>query len=228
MRVHCWVAASHTVLLTLKINSSHSIRCKHTFLLLGTISELGPTPAVAQYFIRSVGTKTEIKLPLYSPGLEEFSGDSPPSSLLPDNFVFGGDLGKRIYEKVMAFDPKSFFASCHDTFCKHENCPVLIQDVDYQGFKELVRPQWVCFHEDPCRLWNGPLLVGWKVRHAKDMVSVDTQALAQARATAVMQTVVPAITASDQVSVVLEPDKGEYLGVAAAAHPDRPGHGGRT
>ena len=100
-------------------------------------------PAVAQYFIRSVGTKTEIKLPLYSPGLEEFAGDSPPSSLLPDNWVFGVDQGKRIYEEVMAMNRKSLFASCHDMFCKHENCPVLIQDIDHSGFKELVRPQWV-------------------------------------------------------------------------------------
>ena len=60
------------------------------------------------------------------------------------------------------------------------------------------------------------------------MVNVDKHALAQARASAVIQTVVPVITASDQVSVVLEPDEGEYQGVAAAAQSDRPGHGGRA
>ena len=48
------------------------------------------------------------------------------------------------------------------------------------------------------------------MRHAKDIMNVDTQVLAQARTAAVMQTVVPAITASDQVSVVLEPDEEEY------------------
>ena len=175
-----------------------------------------------------MGTKTEIKLPLYSPGLEEFAGDSPPSSLLPDNWVFGGDQGKRIYEEVMAMNRKSLFASCHDMFCKHENCPVLIQDIDHAGFKELVRPQRVYFHEDPYRLWNGPSLVGWKVRHARDMVNVDAQVLAQARTAAVRQTVVPAITASDQVSPVLEPDEEEYQGVPAAAQPGPSRHGGRA
>ena len=59
------------------------------------------------------------------------------------------------------------------------------------------------------------------------MASVDTQVLAQARA-AVTQTVVPAITASDQVSVVVESDEEGDQGVAAAAQPDRPGHGGRA
>ena len=72
------------------------------------------------------------------------------------------------------------------------------------------------------------LLVGWKVRHARDMVNVDTQVLAQARTAAVRQTVVPAITVSDQVSVVLEPDEEEYQGVAAAAQPGPSGHGGRA
>ena len=84
------------------------------------------------------------------------------------------------------------------------------------------------FHEDPGRLWNGPLIVGWKVRLAKEMVAVDKEALTQARALAVRQTTIPTVTAADQVSVVLEPDEGEYQGVAAAAPTDRPGHGGRA
>ena len=58
------------------------------------------------------------------------------------------------------------------------------------------------------------------------MVNVEKHPLAEARASAVTQTVLPAITASDQVSVALEPDEGEYQGVAAAAQPDRAGHGG--
>ena len=89
-------------------------------------------PAVAQIFIRSVPTKTEIKLPLICPGLEELEGTVPPSSLLLDNWVFGSDLGKRIYDDVMAMDSKSLFASCHDMFYKHENCPVLIKDADHR------------------------------------------------------------------------------------------------
>ena len=58
--------------------------------------------------------------------------------------------------------------------------------------------------------------------------SREKEALTQARALAVRQTTVPTVTAADQVSVVLEPDEGEYQGVAAAAQTDRPGHGGRA
>ena len=76
-------------------------------------------PAVAQIFIRSVSTKTEIRLPLFCPGLEEFGGDSPPSSLLPDKWVFGGKLGKRIYDDVMSMESKSVIDSCRDIFTKH-------------------------------------------------------------------------------------------------------------
>ena len=185
-------------------------------------------PAVAQIFIRSVSTKTEIRLPLFCPGLEDFAGDSPPSSLLPDNWVFGGELGQRIYDDVMSMDSKSLMDSCRNMFSKHENCPVLFKEADHSVFRELVRTQGIFFHEEPCRLWNGPLIVGWKVRHAREMVTVEKQALTQARASAVRQTSVPAVTAADQVSVVLEPDEGKYQGVAAAAQPDRPGHGGRA
>ena len=60
------------------------------------------------------------------------------------------------------------------------------------------------------------------------MITVEKQALTQARASAVRQTAVPAVTAADQVSIVLEPDEGEYKGVAAVAQPDRPSHGGRA
>ena len=49
-----------------------------------------------------------------------------------------------------------------------------------------------------------------------------------ARASAVRQTAVPAATAADQVSVVLEPDEGEYQGPSIAAQSDRSGHGGRA
>ena len=66
------------------------------------------------------------------------------------------------------------------------------------------------------------------MRHAKNMVTVEKQALTHARASAVRQTTVPAVTAADQVSVVLEPDEGEYQGASAAAQPDRPSHGGRA
>ena len=60
------------------------------------------------------------------------------------------------------------------------------------------------------------------------MIIVEKQDLTQARASAVRQTTVPAVTAADQVSIVLEPDEGEYQGAAAAAHPDRSSHGGRA
>ena len=119
---------------------------------------------------------------MFCPGLEEFGGDCPPSSLLPDNWVFSGELGKRIYDDVMAMTSVSLTDSCREMFNKHENCPVLFKEPDHPGFKELVRIQGVSFHEDPCRLWNGPLIVGWAVRHAREMVSVEKQALTQARA----------------------------------------------
>ena len=91
-------------------------------------------PAVAQIFIRSVSSKPEIRLPLFCPGLEEFGGDSPPSSLLPDKWVFGGKLGKRIYDDVMSMDSKSVIASSRDIFTKHENCPVLFKEADHTSF----------------------------------------------------------------------------------------------
>ena len=106
-------------------------------------------------------------------------------------------------------------------FNKHENCPVLFKQPNHPGFK-VVRVQGNSFHEDSCRLWDGPLIVGWAVRHAKDMITVEKQALTQARASAVRQTAVPAVTAADQVSIVLEPDEGEYQGVVAVAQPTNP------
>ena len=114
-----------------------------------------------------------VRLPLFCPGLEEFAGDSPPNCLMPDNWVFGGELGQRIYDEVMPMDSRSLMDSCRDMFNKHENCPVLFKNADHTGFKELVRIQGVSFHEDPGRLWNGPMIVGWAVRHAKDMVTVE-------------------------------------------------------
>ena len=88
-------------------------------------------PMVAQYFVRSVMVKTEVKLRLYSPGLEDYGGDSPPCCLLPDNWVFGGTQGKRIYEEVMAINTSQFFDTSYEHFCKHENCPVS----SYPGMK---------------------------------------------------------------------------------------------
>ena len=104
------------------------------------------------------------------PGLEEFAGDSPPNNFLPDNWVFGGELGQRIFDDVMSMDSKSLMDSCRDMFNKHENCPVLLKEAGHTGFSELIRVQGMSFHEDPGRLWNGPL-IGWKVRVAKEMVA---------------------------------------------------------
>ena len=202
---------------------------QNQFPSVGSYFRIGALPpAVAQIFIRSVPTKTEVRLPLYCPGLEEFAGDSPPSNLLPDNWVFGGELAQRIYDDVMSMDARSLIDSCRDMFTKHENCPVVFQRPDHPGFGELIRVQSNYFHEDPCRLWNGPLIVGWAVRHAKDMSPVEKQDLTQARALALRQTTVPAVTAADQVSIVLEPDEGEYQGATAPAHSARPSHGGRA
>ena len=219
--------------------SFYSVNVKNKFLTLNPMQKQFPSvgsyfrigalpPAVAQVFIRSVATKTEVRLPLFCPGLEEFAGDSPPSSLLPDNWVFGGDLAQRIYDEVMAMDAKSLMDSCRDMFNKQENCPVVFQRPDHPGFGELTRIQSSPFHEDPCRLWNSPLTVGWVARHAKDMVAVEKQDLTEARASAIRQTTVPAVTAADQVSIVLEPDEGEYQGSSAATQSDRTSHGGRA
>ena len=219
--------------------SYYSVNVKNKFLTLNPMQEQFPAigsyfkigalpPAVAQIFIRSVPTKTEIRLPLFCPGLEAFAGDSPPSNFMPDNWVFRGELGQRIYDDVMSMDYASLMDSCRDMFHKHENCPVLFEKAAHPAFSELIRVQGMSFHEDPCRLWNGPLIVGWKVRLAKDMVAVNKHALTQARALAVRQTTIPTVTAADQVSVVLEPDEGEYQGAAAAAHTDGPGHGKRA
>ena len=85
--------------------SFYSVNVKNKFLTLSPLQKQFPSvgayfrigalpPAVAQIFIRSVSTKTEVRLPLFCPGLEEFAGDSPPSSLMPDNWVSGGELGQ--------------------------------------------------------------------------------------------------------------------------------------
>ena len=89
------------------------VNVKNKFLTLNPLQKQFPSvgsyfrigalpPAVAQVFIRSVANKTEFRLPLFCPGLEEFAGDSPPSNLLPDNWVFGGELAQHIHEDVMS------------------------------------------------------------------------------------------------------------------------------
>ena len=60
------------------------------------------------------------------------------------------------------------------------------------------------------------------------MIAVEKQDLSQTRALAIRQTTVPAVTAADQVSIVLEPDEGEYQGASAATQSDRTSHGGRA
>ena len=128
----------------------------------------------------------------------------------------------------MSTDAKSLMDSCRDMFGKQENCPVVFQRPEHPGFGELTRMQGIPFHEDPGRLWNSSLTVGWVARHAKDMVAVEKQDLNLARASAIRQTTVPAVTAADQVSIVLEPDEGEYQGSSAATQTDRTSHGGRA
>ena len=201
---------------------------KH-FPSVGSYFRIGALPPpVAQVFVRSVANKTEVKFPLFCPGLEEFAGDSPPSTLLPDNWVFGGDMARRIFEDVMAPDARDILDSCRDMFNKQENCPVVFQPPDHPGFGELTRVQTIPFHEDPARLWDSSLTVGWVARHGKDMNTVGRQAISLARDLAIRQTSVPVVTAADQVSIVLQSDEGEYQGSSAATHSDRTSHGGRA
>ena len=54
-------------------------KMQEQFPSIGYLFRVGAVPPACTIFIRSVGTKAEIKLPLCSPGLEEFGGDSPPS-----------------------------------------------------------------------------------------------------------------------------------------------------
>ena len=199
------------------------------FPSVGSYFRIGALPPpVAQVFVRSVANKTEVKLPLFCPGLEEFAGDSPPSTLLPDNWVFGGDMARRIFEDVMAPDAKDILDSCRDMFNKQENCPVVFQPPDHPGFGELTRMQTIPFHEDPARLWDSSLTVGWAARHGKDMNTVGRQAISLARDLAIRQTSVPVVTAADQVSIVLQSDEGEQQGSSAATQSDRTSHGGRV
>ena len=199
------------------------------FPSLGSYFKIGALPPpVAQVFVRSVANKTEVKFPLFCPGLEEFAGDSPPSTLLPDNWVFGGDMARRIFEDVMAPDARDTLDSCRDMFNKQENCPVVFQPPDHPGFGELIRVQTIPFHEDPARLWDSSLTVGWVARHGKDMTIVGRQAISHARDLAIRQTSVPVVTAADQVSIVLQSDEGEQQGSSAATQSDRASHGGRT
>ena len=199
------------------------------FPSVGSYFKIGALPPpVAQVFVRSVANKTEVKFALFCAGLEEFAGESPPSTLLPDNWVFGGDMARRIFEDVMAPDARDILDSCRDMFNKQENCPVVFQPHDHPGFGELTRVQTIPFHEDPARLWDSSLTVGWVARHGKDMNTVGRQAISHARDLAIRQTSVPVVTAADQVSIVLQSDEGEQRGSSAATQSDRASHGGRT
>ena len=110
------------------------------FPAIGSYFNIGALPpAVAQIFIRSVSTKTEIRLPLFCPALEAFAGDSLPSNFMRDKWVFSGELGQRIFDDVMSMDYASRMDSCRDMFNKHENCPVLIKEVAHPAFSELIR-----------------------------------------------------------------------------------------
>ena len=125
--------------------SYYSMNLKNKFLTLNAMQKQFPDigcyfkigavpPAVAQIFIRSVSAKTEIRLPLFCLGLEEFAGDSPPSNFLPDNWVFSGELGQRIFDDVMSMDSTGLMDSCRDIFNKHENCLVLFKEAGHTGF----------------------------------------------------------------------------------------------
>ena len=59
-------------------------------------------------------------------------------------------------------------------------------------------------------------------------ITVEKQDLSLARDSAIRQTSVPAVTAADQVSIVLEPEEGEFQGASAAAQSDSTSHGGRA
>ena len=199
------------------------------FPSVGSYFQIGALPPpVAQVFVRSVASKTEVKFPLFSPGLENFAGDSPPSAFLPDNWVFGGDMARRIFEDVMAHDANDILNSCRDMFNKQENCPFRFMSADHPGFSELTRVQTVPFHEDPASLWTGPLTVGWVARQGKDLNLVGRQAISYARDFAFRQTGRPAITAADQVSIVHQSEEGEPPGSATAPHSLRNSHGGRA
>ena len=65
-------------------------------------------------------------------------------------------------------------------------------------------------------------------RHADDMRVIGSEELTQARASALRQTTIPTVTAADQVSVVRDPDEGEYQGATSAAQSARRSHGGRA
>ena len=125
-------------------------------------------------------------------------------------------MAPRIYEDVMTPDATDIMDSCREMFNKEENCPVVFQNPEHSGFSELTRIQNIPFHEDPTRLWDSSLTVGWVARHGKDMTIVGKQDLALARDSAIRHTSVPAVTAADQVSIVLQSDEGEFQGLSAA------------
>ena len=219
--------------------SFYCVNVKNKFLTLDPMQQHFPSvgsyfqigalpPPVAQVFVRSVASKTEVKFPLFCPGLENFAGDSPPSAFLPDNWVFGGDMARRIFEDVMAHDANDILNSCRDMFSKQENCPFRFMSADHSGFTELTRVQTVPFHEDPAALWAGPLTEGWVARQGKDLNLVGRQAISYARDFAFRQTSRPAITAADQVSIVHQSEEGEPSGSATVPHSLRNSHGVRA
>ena len=106
--------------------SFYCVNVKNKFLTLDPMQQHFPSvgsyfkigalpPPVAQVFVRSVASKTEVKFPLFCPGLEEFAGDSPPSTFLPDNWVFGGDMARRIFEEVLEHDARGH----HELMSRH-------------------------------------------------------------------------------------------------------------
>ena len=95
--------------------SCYSLRYKQRYLALNplqrscpSISHVFQTRAVpqilAQCFVRTVYVKTEVKLPIYCPGLDQYKCDSPPRRLLLENWVFDGVQAKRIYKEVRTID----------------------------------------------------------------------------------------------------------------------------
>ena len=177
---------------------------------------------VAKNFVRTVYVKFEVKLPIYSPSLEQFKGDTPPCNLLPDNWVFNGEQGRSIGDELMAIIGEVHFRNkCLQAFYKREHSPLRF-DVKHGGFKDMRRVSGNCFHEDPLKLWQGSFLSTWSDRAAPNMPRLDDSRVAQAYKDAAAEMTPPLPTAAGKV--VLSADEAESSDEgdgAAAAHPPR-------
>ena len=108
---------------------------------------------MAKSFVRTAAVKVEVRLPIFCPGLDRYKGDTPPSSMLPDNWVHDGTQGRHIFDELLAMDEEQFVNNCRTAFNKRKHGPIKY-DLEHKGFADMTRVSINSFHEDAAGLWQ--------------------------------------------------------------------------